>query len=142
MQVIGTQVHEEHGSTPGFTVEFQGEGGELVSVRLREGDDLNRLNAIDKAKAVMIQLASFEAEDAWEDYAHRYDAESNGDFDEDESPAVSSLRSAGSAGDTGTLEEQLDEGLESSFPASDPVSVTVSSIPTGRADAGAAKVED
>jgi hypothetical protein len=141
MQIVGTQVHEEHGSTPGFTVEFQGEGGELVSVRLREGDDLNRLNAVEKAKAVMIQLASFEGDTAT-DYAHKYDAESNGDFDADESPAVVSLRSARSAGDTGTLEEQLDEGLVSSFPASDPVSVTVSSIPTGRADTDTAKAKD
>jgi hypothetical protein len=142
MQIVGTQVHEEYGSTPGFTVEFQGEGGELVSVRLREGDDLNRLNAVEKAKAVMIQLASFEETDAGGDYAHKYEAESNGDFDSDESPAVVSLRSARSAGDTGTLEEQLDEGLVSSFPASDPVSVTVSSIPTGRADRDAAKARD
>lgn len=29
------------------------------------------------------------------------------------------------------LEEQLDEGLEDTFPASDPVSVTVTSIPSG-----------
>lgn len=31
------------------------------------------------------------------------------------------------------LEEQLDEGLEDTFPASDPVSVTSTSIPTGTA---------
>lgn len=30
--------------------------------------------------------------------------------------------------DAGTLEEQLDEGLEDSFPASDPISVTSTSI--------------
>ena len=33
--------------------------------------------------------------------------------------------------DAGTLEEQLDEGLEDSFPASDPVSVTNTSISGG-----------
>lgn len=33
--------------------------------------------------------------------------------------------------DRATLEEQLNEGLEDSFPASDPVSVTVSTIPGG-----------
>jgi hypothetical protein len=30
------------------------------------------------------------------------------------------------------MEEQLDEGLEGTFPASDPVSVTTSAIPTDR----------
>jgi hypothetical protein len=55
---------------------------------LREGDDLNRLNAIEKAKAVMIQLASFGGPDTSTDYAHKYDAESNGAFDPDVSPAA------------------------------------------------------
>jgi hypothetical protein len=30
------------------------------------------------------------------------------------------------------MEEQLDQGLEDSFPASDPVSITSSAIPTGK----------
>ena len=33
--------------------------------------------------------------------------------------------------DQAALEEQLEEGLEDTFPASDPVAATVSSIPTG-----------
>jgi hypothetical protein len=37
-------------------------------------------------------------------------------------------RTAGRAEDRPTLEEQLQEGLEASFPASDPVSVTTSLI--------------
>lgn len=50
------------------------------------------------------------------------------------SPAVKSLRKeqAGQAG--ASQEEQLQKGLEDSFPASDPVSATSSSIPTGRTD--------
>jgi hypothetical protein len=39
--------------------------------------------------------------------------------------------SARETGDAADLEEQLDEGLEDSFPASDPVSATVTSIPAG-----------
>lgn len=35
--------------------------------------------------------------------------------------------------DAGTLEEQLDEGLEDSFPASDPISVTSTAISGGAA---------
>lgn len=53
--------------------------------------------------------------------------------DAQKSPAVKSLerekRTQEKRGDT--LEEELEEGLEDSFPASDPVSVTSSSIPGG-----------
>ena len=41
-----------------------------------------------------------------------------------------SVRTKGNAQD---LEEQLDEGLEDTFPASDPVSSTITSIPSGTA---------
>ncbi|MGK9053897.1 hypothetical protein QTA58_14150 [Neorhizobium sp. CSC1952] len=40
-------------------------------------------------------------------------------------------RSAREKHETTELEEQLNEGLEDTFPASDPVSTTVTSIPTG-----------
>ncbi|MCB5203650.1 hypothetical protein LH464_14320 [Neorhizobium sp. T786] len=39
--------------------------------------------------------------------------------------------SARERNDAAELEEQLDEGLEDTFPASDPVSTTITSIPTG-----------
>lgn len=39
--------------------------------------------------------------------------------------------SARQKGHPGDLEEQLEEGLEDTFPASDPVSTTVTSIPAG-----------
>ena|SRR5690606_32150414 len=42
---------------------------------------------------------------------------------------VMTLLSARASGDKGELERQLDEGLEDTFPASDPVSVTSSAIP-------------
>jgi hypothetical protein len=38
-------------------------------------------------------------------------------------------RTAGRAEDKDTLEEQLEEGLEDTFPASDPVSVVTTAIP-------------
>jgi hypothetical protein len=116
-----------------MTVEFVGEGGDVISVQMHqtESDGLNRINAIARAKAMMLQVATFDQPD---------DGEMDDTADlSGESPAVMSLRSARAAGDTGTLEEQLDEGLESSFPASDPVSVTVSTIPSGRADTKEAK---
>ncbi|MFB9949459.1 hypothetical protein ACFFP0_11405 [Rhizobium puerariae] len=40
-------------------------------------------------------------------------------------------RSARAKHETSELEEQLNEGLEDTFPASDPVSATVTSIPAG-----------
>ena len=49
------------------------------------------------------------------------------------SPAVKSLEREKREQDkqADTLEQELEEGLEDSFPASDPVSVTSSSIPGG-----------
>jgi hypothetical protein len=88
-----------------------------VSVLLRKDMDrtLTSNNAIDRAKAVMGELASF-----------------------DETAALSSVEtgaaqpSARAAGDVDEMEDQLAQGLEDSFPASDPVSVTSSAIPTGK----------
>lgn len=123
MQVVGTQVHAERGGKMGYTVEFVGDGGEVVSVLLRndETTNLNRLTAVARAKEIMADVATYD-----EGSHQLLDAVPDGE-------AVA-LRSARSAGDTGTMEEQLEQGLEDSFPASDPVSVTVSSIPGGRAD--------
>jgi hypothetical protein len=118
MHNVETQVHPEHGGKLGFTVEFVGDTGEIVSVFMRQDDEsnLNRLNAIDKAKALLVEMGSF------------------GDVEFVEAnPAefAAHLRSARSVGDTYTMEEQLDEGLEGSFPASDPISITVSTISGG-----------
>jgi hypothetical protein len=127
MQVIGTQVHQQPGIV---TVEFVGEGGDVISVQLRKGrdDDLTRQNAIEKAKAMLLQVACFEQSDSTDEGAREAPAPGG------ESPAVQSLRSARAAHDLGTLEEELDEGLEGTFPASDPVTATVSSIPGGQKD--------
>ena len=54
------------------------------------------------------------------------------------SPAVKSLEIE-KARQRDAKKSELDKGLEDSFPASDPVSSTVSTIPTGRADADEAK---
>ena len=124
MEVVGKQVHDQNSA---FIVEFVGEGGDIVSVQLKKDGEgrLNRMNAEEKAKAVMIQIATFESGNDRNEAAIQQG---------DESPAAASLKSARAAQDTGALEEQLDEGLESSFPASDPVSATVSSIPAGHPD--------
>lgn len=109
MEVVGTQVIPTNGGKAGFTVEFVSDSGEVVSVQMNNDaqQSLNRQNAIEKAKQLMGEFASAEAK---------------------EGGTMNVRRSARDAGDTSTLEEQLDQGLEDSFPASDPVSVTGSSI--------------
>jgi hypothetical protein len=113
MQLVGTQVIPAYGGKGGFTVEFVGDGGEVVSVEIRSerGQRLNRLNAVEKAQEVMSRFAAAHVDD-------------DGDN-------TSALRNARSTGDEDVMEEQLDEGLEGTFPASDPVSITSSAIPKG-----------
>ncbi len=110
MRVVGTQVTSAGGGRAGFTVEFVGDGGEVVSVQLRNDaqGSLNRQNAIEKAKELMSQIAS---------------------TDTPEGGTMKVRPSARSSHDRSTLEEELDEGLEDTFPASDPVSVTSTVIP-------------
>jgi hypothetical protein len=67
MQLTNTQVGEE--SDGMMTVKFQGEGDELVSVRI-VASDMNDHAAIVRAKAMMVQLTTFDedrdtAEDQW-----------------------------------------------------------------------------
>ncbi len=115
MQLVGTQVIPAYGGKGGFTVEFVGDGGEVVSVQIKgeRGQRLNRLNAVDKAREIMSRFATAPVRD-----------------DADESAPA--MRSARAAGNEAMMEEQLDEGLEGTFPASDPVSVTNTAIPKGR----------
>jgi len=59
---------------------------------------------------------------------NRYDALSNGNFDEG-SKGLEPVPSARESQDRNELEAELEEGLEDSFPASDPISATVTTIP-------------
>ncbi|WP_431323322.1 hypothetical protein [Rhizobium sp. YTU87027] len=61
MQLIATHVGTV---TDGkLSVEFVGEGGELVSVRMITDDDsLDDANAVRRAKEILVQLTSFGAE--------------------------------------------------------------------------------
>lgn len=51
--------------------------------------------------------------------------------DTKKSPAVESLKDERKT-QAGKTDDNLEEGLEDSFPASDPASATVTSIPTGK----------
>lgn len=90
----------------GFVVEFGGEGEDRIAVTLRNDPDLTNDNAIAKAKALLTSAFG----------------PVHGDSARNKDAAV--------------LEEELNEGLEDSFPASDPVSVTVSSISMRDPNAG------
>lgn len=129
MQVISTQIHEDAGRKPGFTVEFVCDGGEVVSVHMKQTDTngINRHNALEKARAFLIEVGSFVGTD------DRSGA-TRDRLDRDETGLSDAVLSARRSQDAEELETQLEEGLEDSFPASDPVSATYSSTPgrTGR----------
>lgn len=122
MQIVDTQVHQDVGGVPGFTVEFVGDGGEVVSVRMKQGssDQLNRENALEKARVLLLQVGSFDGA------GERLDKAENDHGKDTISDAVLSARRAQ---DEAELEAQVDEGLLDTFPASDPVSATYSSTP-------------
>ncbi|MCO6180548.1 hypothetical protein [Ciceribacter sp. RN22] len=117
MQVIGIQVHEEMGGKGGYTVEFVGDGGEVISVLMRQSESgqLNRLNAIEKAKVLLLQVGGMAGGEEG--------GATVGESAEKWTP------SARTRGDAAVLEEELQEGLEDTFPASDPVSASYSSTP-------------
>lgn len=130
MHNVETQVHPEQAGKLGFTVEFVGDTGEIISVYMRQDGDsnLNRLNAVERAKAIMIEISALDERDLV-----------SPNCDEE---CIKQLRSARATGDTDTMEEQLDEGLEGSFPASDPVSITVSTVSGRHKSADQAKADE
>jgi hypothetical protein len=55
MRIVGLQVNAERAGRSGFTVEFIGDGDEVVTVMCPQdkAGSLNRLNAIAKAKEIL-----------------------------------------------------------------------------------------
>ncbi|OCP15492.1 MULTISPECIES: hypothetical protein [unclassified Ensifer] len=122
MQIVGIQVSAERGGKAGFTVEFVGAEGEVVTVTCPQDADasLNRLNAVARAKDIL--SAALGADERLLDASDR---------PRPSSAAMQPLPNARTAHDRKTMEEQLDEGLEDTFPASDPVSIASSAIAKG-----------
>ncbi|WP_331375805.1 hypothetical protein [Sinorhizobium chiapasense] len=122
MQFVGIQVYAERGGKTGFTVEFVGATGEIVSVSCPQNAEgtLNRLNVVARAKQIL--AAAIDADEAL-----------LGITGTRRSPLVpeGALANARQAHDQHAMEEQLEEGLEDTFPASDPVSIVSSAIPKG-----------
>lgn len=123
MQIIGTEVTEAQGANAGFLVEFLGDGGERVSVRLNqtEDGDLSRDNALAKAQVMLLQAGRFGHAQGDSDEVSKGDAEP--------SDAVESLRQEQENRSKGG--SALQEGLEDTYPASDPVSATYTSTVGG-----------
>lgn len=121
MHVVGMQVVAEQGGKLGYTVEFVGDGGDVVSVLVKNDNQqsVNRMNAVSRAQELLGNVAGQEL-----------DLESFESGVATPADSLAAQKSARALGDTSVLEEQLDQGLEDTFPASDPVSVTQSSIAT------------
>ncbi|MGN7802616.1 hypothetical protein [Ensifer sp. 22460] len=119
MRIVGIQVSPERAGRVGFSVEFVGDGGEVVTVMCPQDDagSLNRLNAIAKAKEML--RTALDADEALQAAGG-----AQGAF-------RGPLPNARHAHDRDAMEEQLDEGLEDTFPASDPVSIAASTIAKG-----------
>lgn len=115
MQIIGTEVIESPQANSGFIVEFLGDGGEKVAVHMAqtENDNLTRDNALQKAQVLLLQ-------------ASRFGLSENTDEDEP-SAAVESLRQEQQDKKNDGKTSSLEEGLEDTYPASDPVSATYTS---------------
>jgi len=129
MMVIETHNALKNGST---TVDFLGDDGEFISVTFSSRNKVfDRSEAIAHAKALMVQFAACDGAQEEDGSINRYDALSNGNFDAG-SRGLEPVRSARSAKDPHMLEDELEEGLETSFPASDPVSATTTSISSKR----------
>lgn len=121
MQVVGMQVVPEQMGKTGFTVEFVCDDGSVASILVKNDREqsVNRLNAVEKAQNMMRELAG----QSLDIDALSSERGAPGD-------AVTAQKSVRSAGSHDELEEQLNEGLEESFPASDPVSISQSTIAT------------
>ncbi len=111
-------------------VEFSLESGDSVTVVMNSAEvHLSERDAVRRAQEMLVQLTAFETSEGGS--VNRYDAISNGNFDAG-SKGLEPVPSARTTHDRAVLEEELEEGLEDSFPASDPVSATVTSIPGNR----------
>lgn len=119
MQVVGMQVVPEQMGKAGFTVEFVCDDGSVASVLVKNDREqsVNRLNAVEKAQQMMSALARQSLD------IEQFNSERGAPGD-----AVTAQPSVRTAGTHDELEEQLDQGLEDSFPASDPVSISQTTI--------------
>ncbi len=121
MQIIGTEIIESPQPHTAFIVEFLGDGGEKVSVHMAETENggLTRDNAVQKAQVLLLQASRFGLSDQ---------ADDNETAEKEPSAAVESLRQEQQERKVDERNgSPLQEGLEDTYPASDPVSATYTS---------------
>ncbi|WP_025661777.1 hypothetical protein [Rhizobium sp. IBUN] len=80
MHLLETKVAHE---TTGWRVDFVGDAGEVVSIKVADGHAASENEAIDRAKEVMVQLTPYGTRGGGRSI-NPYDAASNGNFDEGE----------------------------------------------------------
>lgn len=64
MQLVDTQIREEGGSNPAFRVEFSGDGGEVISVFMRQTGEVTRENVIARARTLMSEIGARDGDGA------------------------------------------------------------------------------
>jgi hypothetical protein len=77
-----TETHIEH-SNDGWKIEFIGDDGDEVIVKVAGDNDLEEIDVVERARAVMVQLTAFGTRGG-DTSVNAYDAISNGNFDDDE----------------------------------------------------------
>lgn len=95
------------GDNQGYSVEFASTGGNVISVSMHQAStgELTRENAVVRAKELLSEVV---------EHGLLPDREFDPESMHGKDPAL--------------IEEELQEGLEDTFPASDPVSITTSTI--------------
>ncbi|NKM20570.1 hypothetical protein GFM01_22665 [Rhizobium laguerreae] len=80
MHLLETKiVHEK----TGWRVDFVGDDGEAVSIKVADGHAASEDEAVERAKEVMVQLTAYGTRGGGRSI-NPYDAASNGNFDDDE----------------------------------------------------------
>ncbi len=122
MQIVATKVHEPTAVDASFTVEFEGDGGERVSVVMAQSASggLTRDNALEKAQVILLQAGTFGS-------ASENGTDFRGDLDPDATPTAAVESLIQEREEREDQRSELQEGLEDTFPASDPVSTTYTS---------------
>lgn len=131
LEIVDKLVHDDAHI---LTVEFVGDGGNVVSARMsrHEDDGVTKINAEALAKGMLFDVVNTDIEALLRDVdAVGGPSGPTVTTADRESPAAASLREEREAKKSETLDDQLDGGLASSFPASDPVSVATTTIPGG-----------
>ncbi|MGO8298881.1 hypothetical protein ACC817_22595 [Rhizobium ruizarguesonis] len=80
MHLLETKIVHE---TTGWRVDFVGDDGEAVSIKVADGLAASEDEAIERAKEVMVQLTAYGTRGGGRSI-NAYDAASNGNFDDDE----------------------------------------------------------